>query len=251
MNSVGQARPRADGFPLAPLIEALLDVRFELSLTDAEVEGAVAALGRAYPEFARVPFHDIRVDAEAGSVEVAAPRMHYRGQGSDSSEIALVRPDGFAASQLAPYRDWKELYGRFTRDLSIIFEAIGTRPLSRMAVRSINRIDIAPQDNLIRYEDYLTVYPHLPAELDPIEDFQVQILRNFPQAKAAARIAVRGHPNVVAGHDSFIVDVDLFRAVDVPDFGSPLDAVFDEFRQVKNSIYKTCLTPLALEEFEQ
>jgi uncharacterized protein (TIGR04255 family) len=236
---------------LAPLIESVIDVHFDHEMTGEELESAREALGPWYPTVAATPFHRLIVHAETESLEVPEPQRHYRGQGEDPSEVVLLRPDGLAVSQLAPYRDWATLYRRFARDLGAVTQAIRQRAFARMAVRNINRIDVAPEGGIVRYEDYLEVYPRLPAALDPIGDFRLQLVQEVPEIQATAKITAGTYPQVAEGFASFVVDIDLFRTDAVPTDQEGLERLFLEFRRVKNDLYRTCLTRRALKEFDE
>ena len=251
VSKVGPARPKADGFPLAPLLEAVIDVNFRPHLTDEELKIGRSCLSSFYPTFTGTPFHEFRVDAEAAAVELVSSRVHYQGIGRDTTELSLFRPDGLGSSQLAPYREWNDLYGRFKRDLEALYSAVGKRELTRIAVRSINRIDVPPSGDLIRYEDYLTVYPHVPDDWVTIDDFQLQIVKLIKEVGATAKIIVKRHPPAADDCASFFLDIDLYRSTDLPAAGDALDALFDQFHTAKNDLYRSCLTPVALKEFEQ
>lgn len=241
-------RLKAEGFPTAPLIEAVIDVHFAEPVNSAQLTQIRDALKEHYPDFHSGTRHSVIVDAQ--SVQLGDSESHYQGSGSDPTELSLLRPDGIATSQLAPYRDWPTLYGRFRRDLDTTFRVVGERPLARMAVRSVNRIDVPPQEGVLRYEEYIAVHPQLPAALDPLLDFQMLLVRSEPEIGAIARIKIGGFPPAMEGMGSFVVDIDLFKTDDIPTVQSDLDDLFSRFRDVKNRLYQQCLTPRALEDFK-
>ena len=249
--AIANHRPKADGFPRAPLIEAILDVHFDKPLADDEMDRARTALEQYYPSFAVQAQHNLNFNIEANSVEVGTPQRHFRGTALDVSELVLLRPDGVGTSQLAPYRDWASLSNRFSRDLALVYEATGRRSFGRMAVRTINRIDIAPEGGVVRYENYLSVCPQIPPALDPLQDFNLQLLVPVSEIEASARIIVGSFPQAVEDKASFVVDIDVFRTERVPSEAAELADLFEQFRISKNSLYRTCLTERALKEFEE
>lgn len=250
-SDTSHSRLKAEGFATAPLIEAVIDVHFADPIVDDELARLRDALSEFYPAFHSTLEQELLFDAGSQSVQVSGGRSQFQGAGHDTTELSLLRPNGLAASQLAPYRDWDSLYGRFRRDLESAFKLLGERPLSRMAVRSINRIDVpADEDGILRYEHYIAVHPQLPAELDPLIDFQLSLVRDEPEVQATAKIGIGGFPQAVKGGGSFVVDIDLFRTKDVPSKLIDLDVLFSQFRDVKNRLYRNCLTPRALEDFK-
>lgn len=244
-------RPKADGFPCAPLVEALLDIQFDTPLNDDEMAAAQEALRPVYPSFTGIPHLELSFDIEQEALDVAQREVRYRGDGADPTEVVLLQPNGMATSQLTPYRDWNALFGRFVRDLETVEKTTRNRNPRRIAVRSINRIDVPPHGRAVRYEDYFALYPHLPRGLDPIADFGMQIVLNVPEIDAVAKIAVSGTPPAVEGMASFLLDIDLFRTANLPADRSELYGLFAAFRKAKNDLYRTCLTPQALREFEE
>lgn len=243
------ARPKAPGFQTAPIVEAVIDVRFADALTEQELASVRDALTQYYPTMSAAQRKEISIEIETESVQVGSAET-FRGEGEDNTELLLLRPEGIATSQLAPYRSWEDFYGRFQRDLLTLMGVVGFRALSRMAVRNINRIDIAPgADGLLRYEDYLAVRPQIPSELDPLNEFQMALVRPVPEVGGTARIGVGNHPPAVAGRGSFVVDVDLWRDQSLPESTEELADLFERFRITKNALYRACLTEHALAEF--
>lgn len=250
-DETGRNRPRAEGFALAPLVEAVLDVQFQESLSPEQVEAGWVRLADRYPSLRKMHQQQVRFDAESESLSIQDPTVHFRGEGEDTTQVAILRPDGIATSQLAPYRDWDSLSGRFNHDLTDVLAAVGDRPFRRMAVRSINRIDVPPDGPVVRYEDYLTVYPIVPSQLDPLNTFQLSLSVPVPEVGGDATVMVYRVPGAVEGKASFIVDVDVYRQENVPSAGSDFAELLLAFRDAKNRIYRACLTPRALKEFQE
>lgn len=244
----GQERPKAEGFPLAPLIESLIDVQFENSFAEQELSLAKDALSDVYAEIIETPHHAVNLDLETGATDIRT-ETRYRLVGADTTEVMLLRHEGIATSQLAPYKDWEHLYSRFARDFQLINGSFGPRKLKRVAVRSLNRIDVPPTGEIVQYEDYIALQPTLPDGLDPINSFRLQITVSIPELLAVANIAVGGLPPALEDKASFLLDIDLYRDVNIPDDARELEALFVEFRRVKNDLYKKCLTEKALKEF--
>lgn len=235
---------------MAPIVEAVIDIRFADPLGTDDLKRVRDALEQFYPTMSAEKRREFAIEVETESVQIGSTET-FRGEGQDNTELVLLRPEGVATSQLAPYRSWEDFYGRFHRDLLTVTEVVGFRPMARMAVRNINRIDIEPgADGLLRYEDYLAARPELPSELDPLNEFQMVLVRPEPQIGGLARIGIGNHPPAVEGRGSFVVDVDLWRDQALPESAEELDLLFAEFRVTKNRLYRACLTERALAEFQ-
>jgi uncharacterized protein (TIGR04255 family) len=244
-------RPKAEGFPVAPLFEAVLAVQFADQLTDANLVTMGAALERYYPTKAVSAHREINIDAASETVEVKEARKAYRLEGEDDTEVALLRPDTFTVSQLAPYKSWEVLFGRFARDFRAIRPHVADLPVTRIACRSLNRIDVPVERSLAKYEEYLAVHIHLPEKIPSIGEFQFQFMLSIPELQAKALVQSGVMPPATPNCASFLLDIDLFRIVEIPQDTDELFDLLAKFRGYKNDLYRSFLTKKALEEFER
>lgn len=243
-------RLKAEGFPLAPLIEAVMAVQFEAGISPDEAQQIGQALSESYSIVAETKEHGFIYDADAETVELQERRSIYRLEGSDETEVAQVRPEGLAVSQLAPYKCWELLTERFGRDWFTAEKIIGERKPSRLSVRYINRIDVPLVGGKAPYEEYLAVHVRLPDSIPSIEDFYLRFGLAVPEVHAAAIIQCAVMPPAIEGKMSFALDIDLSRSTDLPPNREGVLALLNEFREAKNKLYSQFLTPKALEEFK-
>lgn len=243
-------RPRAMGYPSAPITEAVFAVHPRRELQNADLEVARDRLAMHYPKCIEMPFAEFSYDAEAATIDVKPNRPTYRLEGEDASEVTLLRPDGLFVSQLAPYRSWDDLFERFNRDFFALNSIFNGKGLSRIACRYINRIDVPFDGTIARNEDYLSVYIHVPDSIEAIGPFQLRFELAVPEIKSMAVIQSGLMLPFPDNHASFALDIDLARNFDVDLSSSDILVEFSKFRGPKNRLYRQFLTQKALDQFQ-
>jgi uncharacterized protein (TIGR04255 family) len=125
------------------------------------------------------------------------------------------------------------------------------RKLTRIGVRYINRIDIPVATTpIIQQEDYLNIYPHLPAALDPVTSYSVVAQRPVPDIGCILTLNSSSAPSPLLGHAAFIVDQDIAKEADPPQNDEGIYALLNQIRVKKNEIFEACITPRARELFK-
>lgn len=251
VNNNSQGRLKAEGFPAAPLIEAVMGVSFEGGLSEEEVRNLADRLAQFYPTSSMLPHREFKVDLEAETIEFEEPRSTYRLEGSDETEVALIRPDSLGVSQLAPYRSWELLFERFGRDFDVVWQLLDRRRISRLGVRNINRIDVPIVDDIACYEDYLQVYIRMPESVENIGPYSLHFELPIPELEALAKVHSGVMSPAVEASASFLLDIDVARTTNLPNDRGELLALLMRFREAKNQLYRQFLTDKALAEFEE
>ena len=245
-----QVRLKAEGFPTAPLIEAIMEIQFEGGLTADESKACADALGHHYATCSESKQTAFMYDVETTELNVDDLRAIYRLEGTDDTEISSIRTNGIAVSQLAPYRSWEKLFERLKRDLSVIDNVIGTRLAVRLGVRFINRIDVPLDDNRIaEHERYLAAHVRLPASIPSVMNFYFNVHIPVPEVAGVAIVQSGVLPPAIEGKASFSLDIDLSRTHDLAVERNILMTQLSEFQEPKNGLYRQLLTEKALEEF--
>ena len=244
-------RLKAEGFPVAPIIEAIMDVQFDGGLTADEVSTLADALGALYPTKTENRQTGFAYDLATETLDVQEARSMFRLEGEDSTEVALIRPDGISASQMTPYKSWQMLFDRFARDLEVVGDVLGSRRPTRLAVRYINRIDVPIDDGgTALHEDYLAAHIHMPPEIPSVSDFYLRFAVNVPEIAAVATVQSAVMSQAVEGKASFAVDIDLARTEGLAEDRDGLLGQLAQFRDHKNRLYQLMLTKKALGEFK-
>ena len=243
-------RLRAEGFALAPIVEAVIAADFAGGLSEAETAAVAAALAGNYHATSVNSRIEFVYDVDSETLNQQPARTQHRLEGVDGAEVVQVLPMGINVSQLAPYRCWEDLFERFCKDMDTADSVLGHRPISRLAVRSINRIDVPLVDGIARYEDYLAVHVALPAVVGMVNNFFLRVGIPVPQLAADAIVQSTVMEPAAEGFASFVLDIDLARVRDIPPERAEMYALLGDFRKEKNLLYRGLLTEHALKEFK-
>jgi uncharacterized protein (TIGR04255 family) len=246
----GLVRPQAEGFPAAPVIEAVLSVGFGASLSDHQMSMLATALEVRYPTRSAIHEQDIEVDPSTGLVEVKPVRQGFRMEGVDPSDVCLLKSDSLTVSRLAPYQSWERLFDRFDQDFRLVMATAASAPLVRIATRFINRIDIALAHGPLVLEEYFTTHIRVPSSISTVEQFYFRYNVPIDAISSTALIQSAIMPPISDDMVSIALDIDISRSVGIPNNVDEILQMLNLFRETKNSFYKSLLTEKARSEFK-
>jgi uncharacterized protein (TIGR04255 family) len=240
-------------YPNSPITEAIIDLRVTFPKG-----GDVKVLDQPR-DVLKAEYRDVDAMFAAQGEMVVGPlgnsasvRQHPIGwklSTGDGKQIVQLRNDGFTYSRLAPYEAWRS----FQRDASRAWESYRNTtllfPIERLAVRYINRIDI-PKDR-IELKEYFRTFPEISPDLpQSLEGFFVQLLVPFPELTATCLINQTIVPPARVGVVSVVLDIDLFRTVDVPQTEESIWEYFECLRVEKDRIFEACITDSTRQLFQ-
>lgn len=232
-----------------PITEAIIELRTVAPIPAADQE----KLSKKLEKFYGPPLAQMEVIFEFNSDGATKPPLQtpqgYRLASSDQADIAIISPAALTASRLAPYNGWDRLYARAKENWEIFAGIAGSRPVGRIGVRFINRIDVPVDGDLPRASDYLHVYPHAPLS-QVFGEFAVQANVDAGTPNWTARLASAQVPSPLVNHVSFLLDVDVARTAEIPQRVDALWEVVAEARSIKNHIFSKCITTKAEKLFE-
>jgi uncharacterized protein (TIGR04255 family) len=235
-----------------PITEALIDLRVDLppQISLMELSKVLRGNEAAYPLVEQL--HRALGQMQVGpqvSASAGSEHVGYLFRSVDGKQICQARRDGFTMSRLAPYESWNTLRDEARQLWENYRTATKPTKVTRLAVRYINRIDIPlPFKD---FKDYLRtapeVSPDLPQELAgyfmrleiPIDGIKSLALINEAIIEPASQ-------NVA----SVVLDVDIFRTVELPTDEDGIWAFFEELRLHKNQAFEACITDKARELFQ-
>jgi uncharacterized protein (TIGR04255 family) len=126
------------------------------------------------------------------------------------------------------------------------------RPLTRMAVRYINRIDIPePADGDINQEDYIKVgLGRLPFEHGPIGRMATHVSTLLEGGKFGLILNCARIPPALIGKVSIVLDVDVYNQDKLPRNQADIWDHLEEFRVWKNRVFENLITDKARALFQ-
>ena len=161
-------------FPNAPIVEALLDIRVELTenITPKIMEEFHEKVKERFSEKQpRISFQaGLKVSSEgtAAALPTSGGVDGYLFQSTHEKKIVQARLDGFTFNKLKPYNKW-ELFRDEARELwDIYFQISNPVKITRIALRYINRIEIPlPMKN---FKEYILTVPEIAPKLPQVLD---------------------------------------------------------------------------------
>jgi uncharacterized protein (TIGR04255 family) len=228
-----------------PIAEAVIELRFTQLASQKEVEDAARRMRNSYFYQDIENIMEIKIDA-SGVAERRVTASGLKLSSLDRADQLMFRTNSFACSRLAPYPGWEAFIERARVGWAEWTRIVGNRPLARIGVRYINRIDIPTSSNhLIRIEDYLNVSPKMPLEMtDPLSSYTMQVVSPLNSSYTLV-LSTSSVPSPLIGFSSFALDLDVARERDMPRRDDTLWGILAEMRVLKNRIFEYCVSDRA------
>ncbi|WP_294122790.1 TIGR04255 family protein [Sphingomonas sp.] len=237
----------------APIIDAIIELRFGDELSDADREKVAKKFASEYPIAQEVVHRGINVSVNEDVIGTTM-QVEQRITKRTSSETADVIQIGSRILNVgtgAPYDGWDRLFARFVKNWAVAKRVWGFRPIERIGVRFINRLDLPPNaKGTVDYEDYLNLRINLPKEFPDIFLYNLRFQSPLDEIRSVANILSGTVPDAVPGKASFLLDIDVFRDEDVPQKDADVLAYLEQVRACKNSLFETFITDMARELFD-
>lgn len=245
-------------FPNAPITEAVLDIRLDAegAPTFADLDRFVQAVKTEYPHAKRLGEFRAEFKADFGAAEAphitqttSADPFGYQCITEDRKQIVQPRVNGFVFSRLRPYDRWSTFKAEARGLFELYTSEFGTRPVRRVAVRTINRLDIPGQR--IDFKEWIRTGPEIsPALPQGLTGFFMQLHQPYDVVKAQCVINETLVPSETPNTVAVILDIDLFRVEEIPMEPERLWVLFDQLRDKKDEIFLGCITDKMKETFK-
>lgn len=235
-----------------PITEAIIQVimNHEMALDDM---GKVASqLRKVYPHQETINGVEIHINQQVagGNVAVNSKSTGYKLNSDNQTDIVSISQNALAVARLAPYLGWDTLHKQFITAWKSWKKVAKTKPISRIGVRYINRIDILRGENGINLEDYLTFCPKTPDFGNfPITEYLIQVTQQTNESWFTT-ITSRAIPSPLVNCMSLLLDIDVFRIKDIPLKDEDLWVVISEAHTIKNTVFQNCITQKTEEIFK-
>ena len=238
-------------YPKAPITEAVIDLRVEPAPKLAVSELAKVRQGdeTEYPTVEQVNtvLGQMLVGPQV-SASASTEHVGYLFRSADGKQIHQARTHGFSMSQLAPYPRWEDFRKEARRRWDIYRAVAQPGKVVRVAVRYINRIDIPLP--ISDFGDYLRTVPQVSPDLPQgLLSYFMQLVMPLESIKSQATINETIIAPARLGVVSIVLDIDIFRADDLPVTEEGIWAFVEELRDAKNTVFEACITDKARELF--
>lgn len=228
-------------YPNAPIAEALIDIRlvYPDAVTLEQLTRAADEMIAAFPD--RKPLHLVEFGFDFAERQGSNTHEQAGWRLEAKNKVLQLQRIGFTYSQLPPYGNWETFRSEARGYWDVFRQSLSQSGASRIAVRVINKIP-TPQAE-ISLEEYISVYPVVPAELpatatSAFVQLQLALPDVLPNAQAILKVA-SGRADASGPH--LILDIDLF-AVGVVENDDEIWSTLERFGIEKDKIFEACIT---------
>jgi uncharacterized protein (TIGR04255 family) len=236
-------------YAFPPITEAVIEIRMNNNVDPDDLKKIAAKLNKDfYPdkkENIEINF-SLEFNPISGnqSSQVKPKPTGYRLASTDQSDIAIIAPQSLTISRLPPYPGWEKFYERLASAWKVWKRVTKIQDINRIGIRYINRIDIPTVElKNINVADYLNFYANVPVfPENPMTEYFIQITKPTSNPLWTANIASFIHQPVLLGKTSLVLDVDIYSTDKLPLNDEQLMSRLFEARELKNQVFKQCIT---------
>lgn len=242
-------------YPNAPITEAVIDLVVQ-PVEGISLEGLGGIQDEAYSQKEPITFNQVQFTGTGATTTQETKGWRFRS--GDGLYIYQARLNGFGASRLAPYQNWKAFSEEARRLWKRYRESARPVAIQRLGLRYINRIDIPLPLN--DFGEYLLtaplVSPHLPQGLSnyvmsltiPIDDVVTVAVTEaiLNQVLPNQAVVAPAKSDTV----SILLDIDVSQPLDWSSTEEHLWERFEYLRKVKNHVFESCITDKTRELFQ-
>jgi len=234
-------------------VEALVDVAVQHNpeTTMDHIHGLAEACKTELPIEDVIQELSFGITANPSSMQTSHKRLErgVRFRDDPTTRVFQAKLSGFTYNTVGHYAGWPALRAEADRWLGAYIEATKPICVTRLAIRTINRIALDLGPNLsATFRTAPGIAPELP---QAVVDVFFRLVIPFVGGVAARYVSVVQTPDAhQEGGGSMIFDVEAFR----PDLDMKPDAdnilsELDSLREIKNDVFFRSLTPEALARY--
>ena len=241
-------------FPNAPITEAILDIRAELS-KDIILSKLTTFHDHVKERF---PEKEERISFTAGfKLSQEGPETLPTSGGPDgylfrspaTKKIVQARLDGFTLNKLKPYENWAVFRSEARELWNLYFQVTNPVKITRIALRYINRIEIPLP--MGEFKEYILTVPEIAPDLPQgLSQFFMQLVIPNNSINAVAIINQTMELVTPTQKLPLIFDIDISKVVDYKGDNIKMWEDFDSLRMFKNEIFFKSITKKTEELFK-
>lgn len=236
-----------------PIVEAVIELRFRKAQSYEEIADNKGLWQKEYRGFESQDSVALHYDAQKDEPSRTRRPVSLKFQSADMTDLLIVGEENFLCARLAPYCGWDSFFGRFQRDYQKFRQKLGPVPVSRIACRFINRLDIpGDEDDRVSPAVWTLLGPNLPLPwVSDVTQYAMRVVRKVPEFDASVGIATGTTGSPVPGCLSILLDIDAYQDdLNVRREDEILERLV-RLRELKNRTFEDCLTDKARELFNE
>ncbi|BAC92210.1 glr4269 [Gloeobacter violaceus PCC 7421] len=229
-------------YPKPPIIEALINLQFELAKQPSM--GSIFEIRKYIADSYPIKDDMFRDNVTLSREPIKAEREHigYRFASSDNKQILQAQVSSFTFSRLEPYISWENLRDEAHRLWGIYLKTVDAVDVSQVAVRYINKIDLPLP--IRDFRDYFRTYPELSSDM-PVGLsgylMQIQVPYQLPTQAQPPIITLnqalmqQNIPDVI----SVLLDIEIASKIANTDI--PWD-ILENLHSLENQVFEASIT---------
>jgi uncharacterized protein (TIGR04255 family) len=237
-------------YPRPPIIEAVIEVRFEGLFTPREMERVRDRFKRDFPSIEET--RNIRVEVLVKGVAGTATPAGFRMTAKNAVDVILINESAIATVRKGPYDKWEELRKISESNFDTFTKVIGRRRVIRLGVRFVNRIDI-PNPRIYGRDlsEFIKIGVALPEGIaQGIGQYSLAL--NFIENTTGARVFIQSAvvDAALIDYTSISLDIDASWDSDIPQRIDEMWKFTERLRDAKNAVFESCITEKLRELFQ-
>lgn len=236
----------------APIIDAIIELRFVDTLSDDQKTKVAGKFASEYQisEEKVAQVINVAVSSQTVATTTSIADRIIKRTNAETGHIVQIGNQILNVGGGAPYEGWDSLFARFLAAWKVAKKSWGFRSIERVGVRFINRLDLRPNEaGQVDYEDYLHLRIKLPKDFPVIHGYNLMFELALADIKCGVTVRSGAVEPAVPARASFLLDVDVWREIDLPQKESEVYALLAEMREGKNYLFETFITNKARELF--
>lgn len=238
-----------------PIIETVFDIHVELPTTISpdSLKELSSKIISDYP--IQKPRHKFKAEYNFGVAKPAKSEAvdlgidGYLNYSKDEKYIVQFRLDGYAFNRLAPYQGWNDIFPRAMQEWKLYSATLNPITIRRIVVRNINEI-LIPKTNF-ELEDYFTNSPRSPDNTQILNFFnRIECSPKGGGQQTKAVIIQTISNRIKPGITPIILDIELVLEIGKMIDNGSIELLFDQFHDLKNELFESCITDNTRKLFE-
>jgi uncharacterized protein (TIGR04255 family) len=226
-----------------PIVEAVIDFKFEGNLSDRELERLRDRFKAKYRSIEERK--NIQIEVQTDQIVTNPISAGFKMTAENAIDLILINPDSFGSVRLAPYEKWESLFATAKDNFDLFTKVIGRRKIARIGVRYINRLDI-PNAKVEGkpLSQFVRVGIALPVEVSSVVGGFSFTFTGIEVSTGAKLILNSGTiaPPALLEHTSISLDIDVSWDADIPARVEDIWAKTEVLRHAKNAVFEGCIT---------
>tara|TARA_R110002049_G_C9139994_1_gene559534 strand:- start:669 stop:1406 length:738 start_codon:yes stop_codon:yes gene_type:complete len=236
-----------------PITEAVIQFVFKSKADNDKIAKAVKKLETLYDKYELREATEYKFEISPTKEPVTSSKVNpaHEFSSNDRTDVTILRDDSLLCSAIAPYKGWDEFVSRFERDWKIWRKIVGYKEVEKIGLRYINRIDIPADNPIVRYEDYINVFPHVPSVLEPNSYFSINMQVPLLDIHSLLNIKTAIVKSPVPKHLALILDLDVVKTFDAPNTDDAYFKYLEAAHTKKNEIFEASIKDKSRELFQK